>query len=69
MTGGDIETIRSRHTNSGSNDEKFIPKTEDELLLAAMGYTQELRREYSVREVFGIAFSKIFPTRHFTPPI
>ena len=40
------------------------PKNSDELLLNSLGYKQELRREFSPVEVFGIGFSIIglFPS-------
>lgn len=39
--------------------EKGTPRTQDEELLATLGYKQEFKREFSWLELLGLAFSII----------
>jgi len=53
----DLEKTVSRHSRSNIPDEALMASEADTELLAKLGYKQELRRNFTMIEVFGIAFS------------
>ncbi|KAH3899077.1 probable GABA-specific permease [Saccharomycodes ludwigii] len=55
-----ISQLRSVHSNTGAGEVNYINAQTahgDEALLAEIGYKQELKRQFSTIQVFGIAFS------------
>ncbi|TVY43881.1 GABA-specific permease [Lachnellula subtilissima] len=52
-----LETIASRQAHSTVPQDEVLAGEADAELLAKLGYKQELRRNFTMMEVFGIAFS------------
>ncbi|SMN20637.1 similar to Saccharomyces cerevisiae YDL210W UGA4 Permease that serves as a gamma-aminobutyrate (GABA) transport protein involved in the utilization of GABA as a nitrogen source [Maudiozyma saulgeensis] len=58
--GGDIRALRSVQSKTGAGEVNYINSAgvaDDSQLLAEIGYKQELNRQFSTIQVFGIAFS------------
>ncbi|KAH6662047.1 gaba permease [Halenospora varia] len=53
----DLEKMASRHPHSAAPPAELLAGEADAELLAKLGYKQELRRNFTMIEVFGIAFS------------
>ncbi|KAH8667934.1 gaba permease [Tricladium varicosporioides] len=53
----DLEKVASRHSHAAAPPAELLAGEADAELLAKLGYKQELRRNFTMIEVFGIAFS------------